>query len=41
MTRFPKEYLAKTFNEIDQEASQGIDAAQTARKLLTASEYNK
>src|SRR6185437_3141317 len=35
--QFPSQYLGSTFNEIDREAGEGIDAAQTARKLLTAS----
>ena len=40
-SEFPSEYLGKTFNEIDREAGQGIDAAQTARKLLTDSRFDK
>jgi len=40
-SEFPSEYLPKTFNEIDREAKQGVDAAQTARKLLTDSRFNK
>ena len=38
---FPGQFLQKTFNEIDSLAKSGDDAAQTARKLLTDSAYNK
>ena len=40
-SEFPAEYLGKTFDQIDREASQGVDAAQTARKLLTDNRFNK
>lgn len=40
-SEFPAEYLGKTFDQIDSEASQGVDAAQTARKLLTDNRFNK
>jgi hypothetical protein len=40
-SEFPSEMLPKTFANIDRLASEGEDAAQTARMLLTDSRFNK
>jgi RHS repeat-associated protein len=40
-SQFPGEYLDESFDLIDKEARAGDSAAQTARKLLTDSRFNK